>query len=140
MPAFTTDILIRFQHTDPARMVFYPRYFEIINQVIEDWFDQGLGCDYEELHGKRGLGIPTVRIECEFARPSRLGEVLEFRLEVERIGTASFAVRIVGWRDEELRLRDRQVLVFASIETNEPVQIPEDIRARMAHFVTEEEA
>ena len=42
MTVFTVDIPVRFQHTDPAGIVFYPRYFEMINQVIEDWFAEKL--------------------------------------------------------------------------------------------------
>jgi 4-hydroxybenzoyl-CoA thioesterase len=39
-----TRVPIRFQHTDPAGIVFYPRYFEILGQIIEDWFSHDLDC------------------------------------------------------------------------------------------------
>ena len=31
---FTTQRKVRFQHCDPAGIVFYPRYFEMINSVV----------------------------------------------------------------------------------------------------------
>ena len=43
MRAFDRVILIRFQHCDPAGIVFYPRFFEFTNQVVEDWFEEELG-------------------------------------------------------------------------------------------------
>ena len=38
MAQFATEILVRFQHCDPAGIVFYPRYFEMISQSVEEWF------------------------------------------------------------------------------------------------------
>lgn len=31
-------IQIEFNHCDPAGIVFYPRYFEMVNSVIENFF------------------------------------------------------------------------------------------------------
>ncbi len=56
--------------------MFYPRYFEMINQVVEDWFAGPLGQDFRSLHEGLNIGVPTVSIECEFTHPSRLGDRL----------------------------------------------------------------
>jgi acyl-CoA thioesterase FadM len=72
MDRFEEEVLVRWAHTDPAGIVFYPRYFEMINALVEDWFAGPLGCDFETLHGEFGTGVPTVSIECEFVRPARL--------------------------------------------------------------------
>ena len=37
MPAYQREVLVRFAHCDPAGIVFYARYFEMINGVVEDW-------------------------------------------------------------------------------------------------------
>ena len=44
---FEEEVLGRGAHTDPAGIVFYPRYFEMINAQVEDWFTGPLGCDFE---------------------------------------------------------------------------------------------
>ena len=42
MSAFQREILVRFGHCDAAGWVFYPRYFEMISDFVEDWFEDGL--------------------------------------------------------------------------------------------------
>lgn len=37
---FTFTQKVLFKHCDPAGIVFYPRYFEIINDCIEAFFEQ----------------------------------------------------------------------------------------------------
>ena len=70
-----TSFDISFKHCDPAGIVFYPRFTEMLNDVVEHWFKYGLGCDFAVLHGSRGLAIPTVRLEIDFKRPAFLGEI-----------------------------------------------------------------
>ena len=42
MSANQGEVLVQFAHCDPAGIVFYARYFEIINEVVEDWFEDAL--------------------------------------------------------------------------------------------------
>jgi 4-hydroxybenzoyl-CoA thioesterase len=114
--------------------VFYPRYFEMINQVVEDWFAGPLGQDFRSLHEELNTGVPTVSIECKFTRPSRLGDRLTFRLGVERLGGSSFTLDIVADHDGEQRVKARLVLVCVDLETIGVRPIPDRIRARMSAF------
>ncbi len=114
--------------------MFYPRYFEMINQVVEDWFAGPLGQDFRSLHEELNIGVPTVSIECEFTRPSRLGDRLIFKLRVERLGRSSFALDVVADHGGERRVKARLVLVCVDLETVRVRPIPDRIRARMAAF------
>jgi 4-hydroxybenzoyl-CoA thioesterase len=132
---FEEEILVRWAHTDPAGIVFYPRYFEMINALVEDWFAGPVGCDFETLHGKLGTGVPTLSIECEFARPSRLGDRLVFELGVERMEESSFTLDVVATdRDGEQRVKARLILVCIDLETGRARPIPEEIRSQMVKF------
>ena len=50
---FTTTVQVRFADVDPAGIVFYPRYFEMLNGAVEDWFAQQLGLDFATMHLER---------------------------------------------------------------------------------------
>ena len=50
---FEGNKLIRFHHCDPAGIVFYPEYFVLFNELIEDWFNEGLGLDFAKFHSDR---------------------------------------------------------------------------------------
>ena len=84
--AFTRSVPVRFSHCDPAGIVYFPHYFDMFNGLIEDWYTQELGYNYATLIVGSRYGFPFVHIECDFKIPSRIGDVIDLTLLVERIG------------------------------------------------------
>lgn len=132
---FETRIKVRFQHTDPAGLVFYPRYLEMINQVVEDWFSDELGMSFRDLHSTERRGVPAVHVGVDFTRPSRLGDLLRFRLCVKSIGRTSISINIVADCDAEERVTAEVVLVYVDIDRFGTEKIPEDVRNRLRLFL-----
>ncbi|MDM4764635.1 thioesterase family protein [Pelomonas sp. SE-A7] len=122
---------VRFGHCDPAGIVFYPRYFEMLNAVIEDWISQGLGIAYAELLGPRRVGLPTVSLNTEFKRISRMGDELVQRIAIQRLGRTSLTLRVEFSSDDGLRVGFDQVLVCTSLETHQAQEFPADLRAAL---------
>lgn len=137
MTPFRTDIQVRFAHTDPAGILFYPRYFEMLNQVMEDWFAQELGYDYKTMTMVEKNGIPAVHVEADFKSPSELGDVIDFTLVVEHLGRSSCRVRVVGASDGQERLTARLTIAFASMTDRKARAWPEAIKDRIAAFLEE---
>jgi 4-hydroxybenzoyl-CoA thioesterase len=129
---FTLQQKVRFQHCDPAGIVFYPRYFEMINTTVEEWFAQRLGVPFERLHGPLGAAVPTASISVDFQAPSKLGEVLEFRLTPTRIGRSSVGLSIEAYCGAEKRLSMESTLVFTKEGASKPEPWPKDLRARIS--------
>lgn len=133
---FSRDIKIRFQHCDPAGIVFYPRYFEMLNQMVEDWFGEELGLSFQEMHQTQGIGVPAVRVECDFVKASRIGDVLTFTLGLAEIGTKSFRLVFSAHHSGEARLRAQMTLVCVSLgETLRGVEIPASMRSSMEPYL-----
>ncbi len=133
--AFETDKLIRFHHCDPAGIVFYPQYFVLFNELLEDWFNRGLEIDFAAFHAVDGMGIPMRRIECEFLVPSTVGETLQMRLGVARVGTSSLSLDVSARRGDVERVRARLVLVLISLETKRPLPFPRAMRGSLERFI-----
>jgi 4-hydroxybenzoyl-CoA thioesterase len=131
---FTVTRTVRFQHCDPAGIVFYPRYFEMINATVEDWFE-AMGMPFSAMHGAEGAGVPTVSISAEFPAPSRLGDRLEFGVTVEKLGRASAGLKIEARCQGELRLVARPVLVWIDGAAMKARPWPDDLRRRMAEMM-----
>ena len=139
MPAHRLETTIRFSHCDPAGIVFYPRYFTLFNDTVEDWFTAGLGIPFGSLFDTLRVGMPTARLECDFLAPCFMGERLAIDLAVASIGSSSLHLTLTGSVDDTTRLVARSVLVHTALDTHRPRRIPDDWRQRMAAFMAEED-
>ena len=138
---FRNPVLIRFAHCDMAGIVFYPRYLEIFNDRVEDWFREGLGFGFPEMHAVHRMGIPTVRLEVDFVAPSRVGDVLESVLTVREMRRTSMTLSIeLCGPDGVARVRGKVVLVFLDLESRRPIVIPDWLRPRIERFLVRQEA
>jgi len=122
---------VRFGHCDPAGIVFYPRYFEMLNAVVEDWISEGLGVSYAELLGPRRVGLPTVSLKTDFKRVSRMGDELVQRIAIRRLGRSSLTLDVEFAGPDGLRVTFEQVLVCTSLQTHRPQEFPADLRAAL---------
>lgn len=129
---FERPVRIRFSHCDPAGMVFFPQYLTLTNALVEDWFTDSLGIDYADMIGQRRIGLPIVKLSCEFVRPSRMGETITLALSLAKIGQRSVGIRIAGSGSNGVRFVADQVLVTTSLDSGESISIPNDIRAALA--------
>ena len=129
--SYARIIQIEFNHCDPAGIVFYPRYFEMTNSVVENFFADEVGKSFAQMH-MEGMhnGVPTVHIEADFIAPSRLGDKVAFTLVVRKLGGSSVMVEITGRTGAELRLRAQLTLVW--IDNMKAARWPEPLRARLA--------
>ena len=55
--SFSAERTVRFSDCDPASIVFFPQYLVMLNGVVEEWFDRGLGIPYAGLIGARRTGL-----------------------------------------------------------------------------------
>lgn len=83
MNYFIKEEKIRFKHTDFAGIVFYPRFLEMLNDLVEDWFEEALDRPFSKIHETNG--IPTVDLKVQFKNAARIGEVLSKKLWVKEL-------------------------------------------------------
>ncbi|OJX51841.1 MAG: hypothetical protein BGO88_03685 [Flavobacterium sp. 38-13] len=137
---FIKEEKIRFQHVDYAGIVFYPRFLEMLNALVEDWFEEALERPFATIHETNG--IPTVDLKVQFRKAARLGEILKKYLWVKNLGSASM---LCGFRFEDQRgktcLEGEVTLVNVAISTNreniksEP--FTEDMKQKITPFLSE---
>ena len=130
---YQRTIPIEFNHCDPAGIVFYPRYFEMTNSVIENFFADVVGRSFASMHRGAQNGVPTVSITADFMAPSRLGDKVLFSLQIAKLGRSSVTVTIEGRMAEELRMRATLTLVW--IDGMKAAAWPDDMRARLQTYM-----
>jgi 4-hydroxybenzoyl-CoA thioesterase len=130
---YERPIQIEFNHCDPAGIVFYPRYFEMINSVVENFFKDVVGRSFAAMLSGAQNGVPTVALEAQFMAPSRLGETILFSLQANRLGTSSLGLTVSAHLADALRLRANLTLVWTDQMKATPW--PPEMRARLSEFM-----
>ncbi|WP_262692788.1 acyl-CoA thioesterase [Kordiimonas aestuarii] len=137
MAVFKNDVQVRFAHVDAAGIMFYPRYFGLINDLVEDWFAGGLGTSFRQLHLKEKRAVPTAHIEVDFHAPSKLEDHLVFELSVARLGRTSCDLNIAARCGEETRLSGKLILVHMDMNTGKSLPWPDALRAEIGKWTNE---
>jgi 4-hydroxybenzoyl-CoA thioesterase len=100
MAVFQHSIDVMFQHCDPAGIVFYPRFFEMMNEVTERFFSDAVGWPFSRMHAIDRRGIPSVSARLDFHAPARLGEIMDWSMWLTRLGrsgaTLAYAAEVTG--------------------------------------------
>lgn len=130
---FTRDIIVRFEHCDAAGLMFYPRFFGLVNEMVEDWF-AALGFSFKALHVEAKKGIPTVKLDAQFGRPARMGDRLTQTLQVKDIGGASCTLKHEASVGGALVAQFEQVIVYVDLNGMGPEAWPEPLRKAMANY------
>jgi acyl-CoA thioester hydrolase len=143
MSHFSHRLEVRFRDCDAMGHTNNAVYLTYLEQArfahwrsLWGFGNPGAASNRERLEGQVPPDIPGVilaRVEADYKRPSRYGDVLEIRLTVADIGRSSFRYEyeIV---DEQGRtvLTANTVQVMDDYDANRPVPIPDAIRARLA--------
>jgi 4-hydroxybenzoyl-CoA thioesterase len=133
------QLRVRFGHADPARIVYYPRFFEWFHDIFESMFEDVFKMHYAKVLNDRRVGFPAVQVACEFKRPATFGELVDLEVFLSRLGerSATFEYRV---------RRDGALLVTASVKVAAmdldrfvSAAIPEDIRAAFQPYVEEDD-
>ena len=132
---FEVEQKVLFKHCDPAGIVFYPRYFEMMNDCVELFFDTALQMPFETLHAS-GSGVPTAQIETRFTHPSRHGDLLTLRLGFSRVGNRSATYRMTAHCGTEPRFETTATLVHVDSD-GKSTPWPNRIRSRLLDYKDE---
>lgn len=130
---FTRDLIVRFEHCDAAGLIFYPRFFGLVNETVEDWF-ASLGHSFKSLHIDDRKGVPTVRFECEFVGPVRIGDMLHQQLGVDSIGNSSLNLKHIASIGDRTVARFDQTIVFTDLATMSAQPWPAGLRKAITDF------
>lgn len=137
---FTTKKRVRFQHCDPAGIVFYPQFFYLLHEVQEDFLAH-IGFPEHGLIAS-GVGVPIVDLKTEFLGMCRNGEELTMTLELTRIGGASLGMhyeihaspKAPGGVDT-LRLKADSVVVYSEVPHGKALRLPEELRDALLPYL-----
>lgn len=132
MTPFRQTFVVDFADCDPAKIVFYPRYFE--------WFDRGS----ERLFRDRGLpwhimwperdlvGLPIVDAHAKFIAPSRMGDEITVESWVDEWRGKTFVMKHQVINNGVTTVEGHEIRVWAKRDEGSPrgmraESVPQDI-------------
>ena len=115
--------------------MFFPRYFEMMNDTVEAFFETVARFPFAEMHAD--CGIPTAGIEAQFQAPSRLGDQLRITLRITKLGHSSLGFAYDARCEEQQRFTATSTVVFID-STSRPAPWTAAVRARLEEHMEEE--
>ncbi len=134
MSAFEHRLRVRFQHTDPAGIVFFANILVYCHEAYEE-FLRANGLPLEEFITRRAHSLPLGHAEATFKRPFRAGQLVTVKLSIGRVGDRSFRVEydLFGEAGEHLATA-ATVHVSVDKATGRSAPIDPDLRAILEKF------
>src|SRR5690606_6275794 len=138
MSYFIKEEQIRFRHTDFAGIVFYPRFLELLNDLVEDWFDEALDRPFSKIHETNG--IPTVDSRVQFKNAARIGEILTKKLWVKELKSSSVvcSFQFINQQDKTVLEGEVTLVNVAIAEDRKTIKseaFNEEVRNKINKFI-----
>lgn len=94
---------VSFSEVDYARVLFFGRYYYVVNRGFEEWMHQH-GLYYLDLVPNHNVRIPIVASYCRYLRPAYMDDVLEVHLGVKDLTPRGFRMPFAFYRQGDERL------------------------------------
>ena len=129
------EIQIEWGDCDPARIVFFPRYFAFFDASTAYLFEAAGLPKPEMLKRFDIVGIPLVDVGAQFFLPSRFGDRVVIETFVSEWKRSSFRVEHRLLRGDQLAIQAFEVRVWAARDPDQPEgikarPIPQEVIAR----------
>lgn len=127
---FEREIKVRFSDTDPAGVMYFPRFLDRFHGVFEDWFDEDLKMPYRWVLEDTRIGFPTVSTSCDYLGPFRFGETMVVELQLIALGDRSFTCRYSARKkgEDEALVVAEMVTVVVNLDSFESHPMPAPLR------------
>lgn len=119
---------------DPARIVFYPRFFQWIDEASHELMEKG-GLEQVFLQEHFGLrGTVLADVSAQFKLPVYFGDNIEVHANVGKLGRATFEIGHEVRRDDTVVAVLKELRVWAMDDPSSPTgvkagTIPDEVRA-----------
>ena len=133
MLEWSEKIRVEWGDCDPARLVFYPRYFAWVDASLHHMLEW-VGLDHDVLKEKYNIrGLALGKVGMSFNSPGFFRDRLTITTRVAKLGGASFEIEHEIKRDETLLLTGQEVRIWttespAHASGISATQIPEEVR------------
>ncbi len=127
------SVQIEWGQCDPAGIVFYPRYFEIIEHSTTVLFQTVLGIKKKQIQDRYAGDMPLGGVTAKFLAQLRYGDDVVVESGIEEFRRSSFDVRHRIVKDGTLCVEALETRIWIGYDANGAMTsqpIPEEVRTR----------
>ena len=132
--ALVSERRVDFPMVDLAKIVYYPRFWDLAHRFYEESWEFSCGLHYNEILSKKKIAFPLVHSEAKFMHPISYGDTVQCSITVSDIGKTS-----ISWHYEfrnqagVLCWTADQITVCTKMEEiDNKIPVPEWIRQGLA--------
>jgi acyl-CoA thioester hydrolase len=118
-------IKVYYEDTDAGGVVYYGKYLGYLERARTELL-AAHGVIVSEFH-RNGIYFVVVRVEIDYKRPARLGDIVEITTEVVERRNASMTLKQQVFKDDALLVE--ALVTFACIDQRgKPIRLPANLR------------
>lgn len=127
---FSHPTVIQLHHTDAAGILFFGRLFMLAHDAYQG-FMASLGLDLRRILEGGDYLLPIVHAEADFKAPLRMGDTIDIRVTVERLGQGSFTLTYVFAGEAGKVAATARTVHAAMAPDGSPMPLPAMIREKL---------
>ena len=89
--AFVSKRRVDFPMVDLAKIVYYPRFWDLAHRFYEESWEFSCGLHYNEILSEKKIAFPLVRSEAKFMHPISYGDTVSCSITATEIGNTSIS-------------------------------------------------
>src|SRR5690606_30568003 len=103
----------------------YLRYIKIFEIARFGWFEQ-IGLRFENLLEEQ-LGPVLLKLETEYSKEVRLGDTVEIRSHLIRVGTKSFTLKQTMLHEGQTSATTTAIMAIMDLQKRKAIPVPDEI-------------
>jgi 4-hydroxybenzoyl-CoA thioesterase len=120
----TRTVRIEWGDCDPAGIVYFPRYFAILDNCTAHLFERATGITKYQMQKKYDFaGFPMVDVRAKFLAPTRYGDDVVIESKVVEFGKSRFEVEHRLLKDGQLCVEGFETRVWVGRHPDDPSRI-----------------
>lgn len=129
--AYTHQLRVRYAECDAQGIVFNANWFLYFDTVMTEFWRERLG-GYARLVTEYAAETVVAETGARFRGAARFDDLIDFSVDIARIGDSSLRVEFTGVRGSDLLVEGFLEYVFVDTAELQPVAIPEAVREALA--------
>ena len=93
--AFVSERRVDFPMVDLAKIVYYPRFWDLAHRFYEESWEDSCCMHYNTILSEHMIAFPLVHSDTQFLHPVAYGDTIQCTLTVPKVGNTS-----ITWRYE----------------------------------------